>query len=156
MFAGSILIDTRNGNALMTMTNTAELYGRTRTIDVHREVFGKKNDCDLPTSLPSPFKKTPHQRLALNCPPQRRRKLVIGTQTCNILITFGFQGHTTRWPFHTSVSVGQADCFGDAYLFGFRICTGCNLIGQKPRRLNKLLEVGALFFFTIMAPMDLD
>jgi hypothetical protein len=86
LFAGSILINIRNGNALM--ADTVQLYGRTKTVDVHREVFGKKNASDIPTSLPPPFKTSHTNVWPATVHHKDGEKLIIGTQRCNILDVF--------------------------------------------------------------------
>ncbi|KAG1040775.1 hypothetical protein G6F43_012219 [Rhizopus delemar] len=54
IFAGAILYNTTNGQAIM--LNTIEAYGRTKSIDPHREPFGKLKGFTKPTSLPPPGK----------------------------------------------------------------------------------------------------
>lgn len=42
LLAGSIIRNTMNGKTIM--INTVEVYGRTKSVDIHREPFGTKKN----------------------------------------------------------------------------------------------------------------
>ncbi|KAG0008571.1 hypothetical protein BGZ82_004575, partial [Podila clonocystis] len=50
VLAGSIFLNTRNGQAAI--NNTVEVYGCKQSVDVHREQFGAKKGIASKTSLP--------------------------------------------------------------------------------------------------------
>lgn len=85
LFAGSILLNTQNGQAIM--ANTVEVYGRTKHVDSHREHFAKIKENVTETSLPpatSPYKGIWPTMLHSH---DHTAKLVIGSQVSNLLIT---------------------------------------------------------------------
>ncbi|GAA5816879.1 hypothetical protein MFLAVUS_010413 [Mucor flavus] len=85
VFAGSIILNTNNNQAIM--INTVEMYGRTKTIDFHRESFGKLKNSVITNSLPPPIK-TFHQNVwPTSLDVRDGKKLVIGTQVSNALVT---------------------------------------------------------------------
>ncbi|CAO3677315.1 unnamed protein product [Rhizopus stolonifer] len=99
--SGSIIVNFNNNQAVM--LNTVEVYGRTKSIDSHREPYGKlKNEVQV-TSLPPP--------IATNYPDvwpsiinrQDGKKLTIGTQVLNVLVT-----SSKRLDAKVSASVGGA------------------------------------------------
>lgn len=85
VLAGAILLNTNNKQAVM--VNTVEMYGRTKTVDRHRETFGKLKNGTHTTSLPPPIK-IPHPDVWPTLYEKRDgQKLVIGTQVSNALVT---------------------------------------------------------------------
>ncbi|KAI9317870.1 hypothetical protein BX666DRAFT_1932193 [Dichotomocladium elegans] len=85
IFAGAILYNTTNGQAFM--LNTVEAYGRTKSIDPHREPFGKLKGSTKPTSLPPPGKIPYPDIWPVSLHTSEGSKLVIGTLVSNILVT---------------------------------------------------------------------
>lgn len=74
-------------NKQAVMVNTVEMYGRTKTVDRHRETFGKLKNGTHTTSLPPPIK-IPHPDVWPTLYEKRDgQKLVIGTQVSNALVT---------------------------------------------------------------------
>ncbi|KAG1043090.1 hypothetical protein G6F43_011749 [Rhizopus delemar] len=69
------------------MINTVEMYGKTKTTDYHRESFGKLKNSVITNSLP-PSIKTLHQNVwPTSLDVRDGKKLVIGTQVSNALVT---------------------------------------------------------------------
>ncbi|EIE87813.1 hypothetical protein RO3G_12524 [Rhizopus delemar RA 99-880] len=69
------------------MINTVEMYGKTKTTDYHRESFGKLKNSVITNSLP-PSIKTLHQNVwPTSLDVRDEKKLVIGTQVSNALVT---------------------------------------------------------------------
>ncbi|KAG0322436.1 hypothetical protein BGZ99_003347 [Dissophora globulifera] len=85
VFAGSILMNTQNNQAII--ANTVEGYGRTRTTDAHREPFVSKKGIPCPTSLPPPSGSRYEDVWPTTIHYNDGDRLVIGTQSCNILVT---------------------------------------------------------------------
>ncbi|KAI8599256.1 hypothetical protein EDD21DRAFT_416972 [Dissophora ornata] len=85
ILAGSALLNCNNGQAVM--ANTVEVYGKTRSIDAHREPFTVKKGFAIPTSLPSSSNGRHKDVWPLTITAQDGSRLVIGTQSCNALIT---------------------------------------------------------------------
>lgn len=85
VLAGSILVNSRNNQALM--INTIEMYGRTRCIDQHRETFGKMKDGVVATSHPPPIQTIHHGVWPVLLKGREGHKLVIGTEVSNALVT---------------------------------------------------------------------
>ncbi|KAG0166980.1 hypothetical protein DFQ29_000698, partial [Apophysomyces sp. BC1021] len=85
LFAGSILRNNITGKAVM--ANTIEMYGRKKSVDLHREPFGKLKDIALPTSLPPPIQTRYTNVWPLTLPTRDGPKLVIGTLSGNALVT---------------------------------------------------------------------
>lgn len=85
IFAGAILYNTTNGQAIM--LNTVEAYGRTKSIDPHREPFGKLKGFTKPTSLPPPGKIPYPDIWPISLHTSEGSKLVIGTLVSSILVT---------------------------------------------------------------------
>ncbi|KAI8067498.1 hypothetical protein BC940DRAFT_300887 [Gongronella butleri] len=85
LLAGAILLNSSNGQAVM--VNCVEVYGRTKAIDAHREHFGSIKGHTMDTSLPPPipikYKDVWPTTLSTGDGP----KLIIGSQTCNALVT---------------------------------------------------------------------
>ncbi|KAI9486011.1 MAG: hypothetical protein EXX96DRAFT_613849 [Benjaminiella poitrasii] len=84
LFAGSILLNVRNGQAIM--ANTVEVYGRTKHVDSHPEHFGKVKENVTETSLPpatSTYKGIWPTMLHSH---DHTAKLVIGSQVSNLLV----------------------------------------------------------------------
>ncbi|CEJ00250.1 hypothetical protein RMCBS344292_14311 [Rhizopus microsporus] len=85
VFAGSIILNTNNNQAIM--INTVEMYGRTKITDYHRESFGKLKNSVITNLLPPPIK-TFHQNVwPTSLDVRDGKKLVIGTQVSNALVT---------------------------------------------------------------------
>ncbi|KAI9495970.1 hypothetical protein BDB00DRAFT_869884 [Zychaea mexicana] len=76
--AGSILMNVNNGEA--NLVNTVEVYGRTKSVDIHRELSTLATSSILTT--------TPMYPNLWPCIQSTRdgSKLVIGTQSCDCLI----------------------------------------------------------------------
>ncbi|KAI9303561.1 hypothetical protein BJ944DRAFT_289301 [Cunninghamella echinulata] len=86
MLAGAILWNCNNGEAVI--INNVEIYGRRKTVDDHREPFGiKKQDSTADTSLPPPFKTKYSNVWPVTLDIREGKKLMIGTETFNALIT---------------------------------------------------------------------
>jgi hypothetical protein len=82
--AGAILINERNNQAVI--LNCVEVYGRTKSVDHHREPFGLIKGVPTRTSLPEEDTRYPNV-LPLTVNDVDGAKLVIGTQTFNALVT---------------------------------------------------------------------
>ncbi|KAG0737105.1 hypothetical protein G6F62_010410 [Rhizopus arrhizus] len=85
VFAGSIIMNTNNNQAIM--INTVEMYGRTKTTDYHRESFGKLKNSVITNSLPPPIKAFHQNVWPTSLDVRDGKKLVIGTQVSNALVT---------------------------------------------------------------------
>lgn len=86
MFAGSILLNTANGQAAL--VNTVEIFGRTKTVDVYREGFGKLKSTVQSTSLPPTTLKSLYPGVwPATTEGRDGKKLVIGTEVSNVLVT---------------------------------------------------------------------
>ncbi|CAO3633153.1 unnamed protein product [Cunninghamella echinulata] len=95
VLAGAILVNENNGQA--TIINTVEVYGRTKTVDIHRESFGSQKGCSIASSLPPSKTRYPNvwPTTLIN---SDGSKLVIGTQTFNALITSSLRVDTKMDP----------------------------------------------------------
>ncbi|KAF9974799.1 hypothetical protein BGZ65_008557 [Modicella reniformis] len=100
MLAGCLILNTRNGQALL--VNTIEVYGRGRWTDIHRE--SAKNGT-VETSSPDPTKSYYDRVLPVtmcNGAGFEKPRLVIGTDmfdglvTCSSRVDIGFQGDEGR------------------------------------------------------------
>lgn len=58
VLAGAILINERNSQAII--VNCVEVYGRTQSVDAHREAFGLKKGVPIKTSLPNENSRYPN------------------------------------------------------------------------------------------------
>ncbi|KAG1178824.1 hypothetical protein G6F70_000515 [Rhizopus microsporus] len=85
VFAGSIILNTNNNQAIM--INTVEMYGRTKITDYHRESFGKLKNSVIKNSLPPPIKIFHQNVWPTSLDVRDGKKLVIGTQVSNALVT---------------------------------------------------------------------
>ncbi|KAF9986004.1 hypothetical protein BGZ75_002302 [Mortierella antarctica] len=85
MLAGSILLDSRNGQAIM--VNTIEVYGRTPMVDAHRERLRTIQDVATVTSLPNPLWTRYKDIYPISIPTDHGHRLVIGTQSFDGLVT---------------------------------------------------------------------
>ncbi|KAG0247272.1 hypothetical protein BG011_001758 [Mortierella polycephala] len=85
VLAGSIFLNTRNGQAVI--NNTVEVYGRTRTVDAHRERFFVKDGVASRTSLPPATKVRYRDVWPLTLPDTEGERLLLGTQSFNALVT---------------------------------------------------------------------
>ncbi|KAG0170218.1 hypothetical protein DFQ28_001526, partial [Apophysomyces sp. BC1034] len=85
VLAGAIMINTKNNQAVM--LNTIEVFGRTKTVDSHRESFGKLKSGIKTTSIPPPLKIPHHDVWPTVYNKGDGEKLVIGTQVSNVLVT---------------------------------------------------------------------
>ncbi|KAI7860782.1 hypothetical protein BDC45DRAFT_5008 [Circinella umbellata] len=85
IMAGAILLNTNNNQAIM--INTLEIYGRTKSVDQHRESFGKLKSGARPNSLPPPIKKLHPDVWPVSLEHHDGLKLIIGTQVSNALVT---------------------------------------------------------------------
>ncbi|KAG2196389.1 hypothetical protein INT47_012893 [Mucor saturninus] len=74
----------RNNEAVL--VNTVEIYGRQRSLDVHREKFVNKKGKSASSSLP-PVTTKYHYTWATTMKDNEGDKLVVGTKTLNALIT---------------------------------------------------------------------
>ncbi|KAF9344954.1 hypothetical protein BGX34_005185 [Mortierella sp. NVP85] len=87
MLAGAILYNTESGKGIL--LNEVEVYGRRRMEDCHREQSGFVKDVPKGTSIPSTVGKD-HYKNVHPATVQGKdcgHRLVIGTTTCNILVT---------------------------------------------------------------------
>lgn len=82
VLAGAILVNERNKEALI--VNCVEVYGRTQSVDAHREAFGLKKGVPIKTSLPNENSRYPNL-LPITMNDKDGTKLVIGTKTFNAL-----------------------------------------------------------------------
>ncbi|KAI7900128.1 uncharacterized protein BX663DRAFT_532491 [Cokeromyces recurvatus] len=73
--------------SLAIMINTVEMYGRTKTADYHRESFGKLKNSVITNSLPPPIKVFHQNVWPTSLDVRDGKKLVIGTQVSNALVT---------------------------------------------------------------------
>jgi hypothetical protein len=80
LLAGSIINNAINNETIM--VNTIEVYGRKKTVDIHRELFGNNKHNAIPTSLPPPCKNRYFDVWPTTLNSKYRPTLVIGTQTC--------------------------------------------------------------------------
>jgi predicted RNA-binding Zn-ribbon protein involved in translation (DUF1610 family) len=85
ILAGCVIINNRNGQAIM--ANTVESYGRQKTVDIHREPFVVQKGHPATTSLP-PSIKTPYKKVwPVTLPTIEGKRLIIGTKSFDALIT---------------------------------------------------------------------
>ncbi|KAG0319248.1 hypothetical protein BGZ99_005215 [Dissophora globulifera] len=95
ILAGCILLNTRNGQAIM--VNALEVYGRTPMVDSHCESFGIKKGVPVQTSLPKPdlthYKDVWPTTLG---PGAESDRLVIGTQSFDALVTLSVRLDVSR------------------------------------------------------------
>ncbi|KAG0254873.1 hypothetical protein BG011_005467, partial [Mortierella polycephala] len=85
LLAGCILLNTSNGQAVI--VNTVEVYGRNRRLDVHRERLIPTKGKAVRTSLPPSTGLRYEDVWPLTVRASDGERLVIGTQSCNFLIT---------------------------------------------------------------------
>ncbi|KAG0379627.1 hypothetical protein BGX24_012416 [Mortierella sp. AD032] len=85
LLAGCILLNTSNGQAVM--ANTVEVYGRNRRLDIHREQLIPVKGEAIRTSLPPSTGLRYDDVWPLTITFSDGERLLIGTQSCNILIT---------------------------------------------------------------------
>ncbi|KAI9305133.1 hypothetical protein BJ944DRAFT_201527 [Cunninghamella echinulata] len=85
VLSGAIIINNNNGEGII--INCVEAYGRTGPVDIHREQFGSIKSSSLSTSLPPPKKLRYEDVWPVTINSHEGSKIVIGTQTCNLLIT---------------------------------------------------------------------
>ncbi|CEG82315.1 hypothetical protein RMATCC62417_16399 [Rhizopus microsporus] len=85
LFAGAILFRTDNHQAII--INTVEAYGRGKSVDIHREIFGMKKGTAIETSLPPAFNIRYPDVWPTTLSTSDGKKLLIGTQSCNLLVT---------------------------------------------------------------------
>lgn len=85
LFAGAILFRSDSHHAIM--ANTVEAYGRGKSVDVHREPFGVVKGVPVETSLPPANGYLYHDVWPTTISTKDGQKLVIGTQSCNLLVT---------------------------------------------------------------------
>lgn len=83
LLAGAIIINKNNEAILI---NTVEIYGRQRSLDVHRERFINKKGKSASSSLP-PVATKYHYTWASVVNDKEGEKLVVGTKTLNALVT---------------------------------------------------------------------
>ncbi|KAK3822899.1 MAG: hypothetical protein J3Q66DRAFT_279251 [Benniella sp.] len=79
ILAGSLIV---KGNGEAVIANTVEVYGRKKTVDIHREPFAFLGP-HLPPSIKTPYKKV----WPVTMPTNEGMKLVIGTKSFDALIT---------------------------------------------------------------------
>ncbi|KAI8594466.1 hypothetical protein EDD21DRAFT_330268 [Dissophora ornata] len=86
ILAGSIFYNPRNGHTVI--NNTVETYGRTRSVDAHRERITVVKDVLSPSTLP-PNTRTCYKNVypLTYYYSQEGERLALGTQTFNILVT---------------------------------------------------------------------
>lgn len=83
LLAGAIIMNKNNEAVLV---NTVEIYGRQRSLDVHRENFVNKKGKSASSSLP-PVTTKYHYTWPTTMKDNEGDKLVVGTKTLNALIT---------------------------------------------------------------------
>ncbi|CEP09964.1 hypothetical protein [Parasitella parasitica] len=80
------------------MTNTIEAYGRTKYVDSHKETFGRLKNTVFKSSLTPPFE-TPYTDVwPISLAQADGKKLLIGTQVANMLITSSIRLDTSMKP----------------------------------------------------------
>ncbi|KAI9007896.1 hypothetical protein CLU79DRAFT_840369 [Phycomyces nitens] len=90
LFSGCILRNTINGHSIL--VNTVEVYSRTKSVDIHRESFGKVKDGVIVTSLsPTTFKTLYPGVWPVTLQKFGGMKLIIRTRTSNVLATSSIQ-----------------------------------------------------------------
>ncbi|KAG0339319.1 hypothetical protein BG005_003509, partial [Podila minutissima] len=85
VLAGSIFLNTRNGQAVI--NNTVEVYGRKQSVDAHRERFGAKKGIASKTSLPPATQTRYRDVWPLTLPDSDGERLLLGTHSFNALVT---------------------------------------------------------------------
>ncbi|KAI8070337.1 hypothetical protein BC940DRAFT_365932 [Gongronella butleri] len=85
LFAGGILFQSDTHEAIL--MNTIEAYGRGKTLDAHREPSGIVKGVPIHSSLPPPIGCRYKDVWPTIINSKDGKKLVIGTQTCNMLVT---------------------------------------------------------------------
>lgn len=90
VLAGAILLNTISGEAIL--LNAIEVYGRTKNVDIHREISTPEDSTLLPSSSLYPN--------VWSCVKSTRdgRKLIIGTQSCSALVTSSLRLDCERDP----------------------------------------------------------
>ncbi|KAF9987601.1 hypothetical protein BGZ65_002909 [Modicella reniformis] len=85
-FAGSILLNTKSGQAVV--VNTVEGYARTRWLDVHCESFGSNKGKATMTSVPGLIHKDRYKGVRpITMGAYDGQRLVIGTAVADLLVT---------------------------------------------------------------------
>ncbi|KAF9128937.1 hypothetical protein BGW39_004626 [Mortierella sp. 14UC] len=85
-FAGAVLYNTRNGQAIL--INTVEAYARTRWLDVHQEAFGSMEGMATITSLPGLNGADRYRGFRpISLGAFDGKRLVIGTLLADLLVT---------------------------------------------------------------------
>ncbi|KAI7902420.1 uncharacterized protein BX663DRAFT_486728 [Cokeromyces recurvatus] len=120
LLAGSIINNAINNETIM--VNTIEVYGRKKSVDIHREPFRNKKHNAIPTSLPPPCKTSYSDVYPTTLNSKDGPTLVIGTQTFNALVT-----PSIRLDQMTKPSVGG-------------VTTSFQLIGVDPLLTNIYLD----------------
>ncbi|KAK3818637.1 MAG: hypothetical protein J3Q66DRAFT_282070 [Benniella sp.] len=86
MLAGAILYNAKTGKGIL--INEVEVYGRGRMEDCHREQSGIVKDVPKQTSVPSTVGDDHYEGVRpVTLPAKDCRRLVIGTKTCDVLVT---------------------------------------------------------------------
>lgn len=85
VLAGSIFLNTRNGQAVI--NNTVEVYGCKQSVDAHCEWFGTKKGIASKTSLPPATQTCYRDVWPLTLPDLDGEWLLLGTHSFNALVT---------------------------------------------------------------------
>ena len=86
MLAGAILYNVKSGKGIL--VNEVEVYGRGRMEDCHREQTGKVKDVPRASSVPSTLGVDHYEGVhPVTTGNKDCRRLVIGTKTCDVLVT---------------------------------------------------------------------
>lgn len=85
VLAGLILLHCSSGRAVI--VNTCEAYGRTKSVDTHRELSCVKKGVPTSTSLPPNTTLRYDEVWPVTITAQGGPRLVIGMQLCNVLVT---------------------------------------------------------------------
>ncbi|GAA5802317.1 hypothetical protein HPULCUR_007781 [Helicostylum pulchrum] len=95
LLAGGIMINTKNNTSIM--INTLEVYGRKKGTNIHREAFGTKKKIAITTTLPPPYKTKYPDVWPMTLTGKDGPGLMIGTQSCNVVVTSSIRlDHTTK------------------------------------------------------------
>jgi hypothetical protein len=95
ILAGCLLVK-KNGEAVI--ANTVEVYGRQKTVDIHREPFVVQKGHPVTTSLPPPIKTRYEKVWPVTLPTIDGKRLVIGTNSFDALITSSLRLDTRMDP----------------------------------------------------------
>ncbi|ORX57490.1 hypothetical protein DM01DRAFT_1406052 [Hesseltinella vesiculosa] len=95
LLSGMIMLQASNGKAIL--VNTVEVYGRTRNVDSHHELFRVNHRLTPPTSLPPVTTRYP-RIWPMTLKDMDGVKLIIGTKSFNALVTSSVRVDTDEIP----------------------------------------------------------